>query len=127
MLKSKILVADDSPEFRIFVRDILKSLADCEVIMARNGRECLQQFEVHRPRLVITDTNMPEVSGIEVLKALRLIDRQVPIILLFSYFNNDPSMTSSDVLAFGASMVIEKKDLYNKLVASVQALLAADD
>lgn len=69
----KILLVDDSKVMRGIVRRTLRQAGfdNHEVFEAANGAEALAEIEKQAPDLVLSDWNMPEMSGIELLKALR--------------------------------------------------------
>ncbi len=69
----KILIVDDSKAMRMIVARTLRQagLADFEVAEATNGLEGVEAVKAHQPDLVLSDWNMPEMNGIEFLRALR--------------------------------------------------------
>ena len=69
----KIVVADDSKAMRMIVVRTLRQagFGGHEVIEAENGREALESVTEHGPDLILSDWNMPEMTGIEFLRALR--------------------------------------------------------
>lgn len=71
---AKILVVDDC---RFTVQIISKILENngFEVIKAFNGNEALAQFKQHEFDLLLTDLNMPELNGVELITHLRGIDK----------------------------------------------------
>jgi two-component system chemotaxis response regulator CheY len=76
----KILVTDDSRVMRQIVIRTLRQAGydDHEIIQAEDGREALQMIGAEKPDLVLSDWNMPEMTGIECLEALRASGSQVP-------------------------------------------------
>ena len=76
----KILVTDDSRVMRQIVIRTLRQAGydDHEIIQAEDGREALQMVGSEKPDLVLSDWNMPEMTGIECLEALRASGSQVP-------------------------------------------------
>jgi two-component system chemotaxis response regulator CheY len=68
----KALVVDDSRAVRMILAKTLKELG-FEVREAANGKEALEVIEAENPAvtLVLTDWNMPEINGLELLKRLR--------------------------------------------------------
>jgi len=66
---SKILIADDSTFMRNVLKDILSAKGH-NLIMAENGKEALEKYNVEKPDLVLLDIIMPEVDGMEVLKKI---------------------------------------------------------
>lgn len=69
----KVLIVDDSKAMRMIVTRTLRQagFGEHEFVEAENGREGLDAVKAHAPDLVLSDWNMPEVSGIEFLQALR--------------------------------------------------------
>lgn len=64
-----ILVCDDDIHL-LRVMTLWLSRSGYQVLQARNGREALEVFREHQPRLVITDVNMPEIDGLEVVRRM---------------------------------------------------------
>lgn len=69
----EILIVDDSKAMRMIVMRVLKKAGygDNDIREASNGLEALGLIREHRPDLVLSDWNMPEMSGIELLQTLR--------------------------------------------------------
>ena len=69
----KILIVDDSKAMRMIVLRTLRQagFGNHEFAEACNGAEALKLFQEERYSLVISDWNMPEMTGIDLLKALR--------------------------------------------------------
>ncbi len=68
--QQKVLVVDDDP----IVRDLLLNFLDSrgiECISSANGREALAAVEQHRPRIIISDWEMPEMDGLELCRRVR--------------------------------------------------------
>jgi CheY-like chemotaxis protein len=82
----KILVIDDEPD-AAEVTKILLEMYQADVSTATNGREGLEWIVLHRPRFIICDISMPEMSGWEVIERLKL-DRAtaaIPVIALTAH------------------------------------------
>ena len=69
----KIVVCDDSKAMRMIVMRMLKqtAFADAEFVQAEDGVQGLAAVREHEPDLIVSDWNMPNMSGIEFLQALR--------------------------------------------------------
>ncbi|MFG1610150.1 response regulator [Actinoplanes sp. NPDC049265] len=69
----KILIADDSRVMRQIVTRTLRQagFGDHDLVEAADGKEALDKATAEGPDLVISDWNMPEMTGIEVLRQLR--------------------------------------------------------
>ena len=76
----KILVTDDSRVMRQIVIRTLRQAGydDHDIIQAEDGREAFELVGSEQPDLVLSDWNMPEMTGIEFLTALRANGQQVP-------------------------------------------------
>jgi diguanylate cyclase (GGDEF)-like protein len=66
----KILIVDDSAVYRKLVERTL-AREDRELVFAASGEEALELFAEHRPAMVITDWNMPDLSGIDLCRRIR--------------------------------------------------------
>ncbi len=79
----KIVVADDSGTMRIMFKQILNKAGYSNLVMAVNGSDGLEKVKAEKPDLVVSDWNMPQMDGLEFLKALREIDefKELPFIM----------------------------------------------
>ena len=78
----KVLLADDSGVMRSI---ILRSLNACgvkDVVQAADGVEAMQHFGEHEFELVLTDWNMPNKNGLEVIQEIRATGSKVPIVMI---------------------------------------------
>jgi two-component system chemotaxis response regulator CheY len=84
-MKKVIMVVDDSPTVRKFV-SVSLTMQGFEVVTACDGMDALEKLPKTRVDLLITDLNMPNMDGFELIKALRASSehRELPIIILTS-------------------------------------------
>ncbi len=88
-LKSvRILYVEDDISARDEVAFLLESYTD-ELILASDGMEGLALFNEHKPDMVITDIQMPNMSGIEMAEQIRKIDPDIPIILTTAFNDSE--------------------------------------
>lgn len=74
----RVVIADDEPRARQFLQRLLAEHADVEVVgVARGGGDALEQITRLRPDAVFLDIQMPDLSGLEVARALRGDDAPV--------------------------------------------------
>ena len=68
----KILIVDDSKAMRMIVKRTLRQagFGDHEIIEAEDGQQGLEQVQSESPGLVLSDWNMPNMTGIELLEAM---------------------------------------------------------
>ncbi|BFU91014.1 MAG: chemotaxis regulator transmitting signal to flagellar motor component [Nitrospira sp.] len=67
----KILVVDDMVTMRRIVKNILKQLGFANVEEAENGQEALQKLRADTYGFIVSDWNMPVMTGIDMLRAIR--------------------------------------------------------
>lgn len=79
-----LLVVDDSSTMRRIIINTLKKLGNHEIVEAANGREAIDRLAAGPVDLVITDWNMPEMSGIEFVRSVRASKNreQLPILMV---------------------------------------------
>lgn len=78
----KVLVADDSGVMRKIIIRSLNSVGVSDTVEAANGQEAIDFFKADSFDLVLTDWNMPEKTGLEVVQELRGSGSKVPIIMV---------------------------------------------
>ncbi|MDF0651988.1 MAG: chemotaxis response regulator CheY [Nitrospira sp.] len=71
----KILVVDDMVTMRRIVKNILKQLGFANIDEAENGQEALQKLRADTFGFVVSDWNMPVMTGIDMLRAIRSDER----------------------------------------------------
>lgn len=81
----KILVIEDSPEFLGVLAEDVLPLHGYEVLTATTGREGLSKLSSESPDLVLLDLELPDVSGMEILRSVEEAGSITPIILMTAY------------------------------------------
>ncbi|MFB9885815.1 response regulator [Balneatrix alpica] len=71
MAGKRVLVVDDTPSIRVIERSVLKNLGFDHVAEAEDGDQALKYLQNNPVDLVICDWDMPKLSGLELLKAIR--------------------------------------------------------
>src|SRR5262245_36814034 len=80
----KLLVVDDDALIRRSLAEVLR-LEGYQVLEASTGAEAIRIVGAHAPNLVVTDFNMPEVDGLQLLRELRARKPDLPVILVTGY------------------------------------------
>ena len=78
----KALVADDSGVMRKIIVRSLNAVGVTDIVEACDGAEAVTLFGQHEFDLVLTDWNMPNKTGLEVIEAIRGAGSEVPIIMI---------------------------------------------
>lgn len=114
----RILVVDDERQITRLLRTALQS-SGYEVLTAANGAEAYTTFEACQPDLIITDLAMPEMSGLDLTRAVRRL-AQTPIIVLSV---RDTEVMKVTALDEGADDYLTKPFSMPELLARVRAQL----
>jgi two-component system chemotaxis response regulator CheY len=103
----RVLIVDDSRAMRmIVIRELRKAGFDEHSFEeAGNGKEALEQIRKAEPDLVLADWNMPEMSGLELLQALRAEGRALPFCFITTEATPELKKVALDA---GAALVIAK-------------------
>ena len=78
----KVLIVDDSPQIRKSLRDILEKNRYTVVGEAGSGIEAIKQFQLLSPDIIMLDIIMPQLGGIETLRMLRSLNKNVKVIMV---------------------------------------------
>lgn len=98
----RVLVVDDTAIYRKIVSEILREVDGIEVVgTAINGRLALDKIAELKPDLVTLDLEMPQLSGVEVLKHLRQEESPVGVLML-SAFTSTGAAATTEALRLGA-------------------------
>ena len=94
----QVLVVDDEPD-SLEVAELLLEMCGATVITATNGRDGLEKAAQHRPRFILSDLSMPDMSGWQLRRALaaNLATANIPVIALTAH-----AMQGDRELAFAA-------------------------
>src|SRR5208283_5383770 len=118
--KGNILVVDDEADIREGLEDLLAS-EGYAVDLANNGTEGLHKMETRGYDLVLLDLMMPDLSGMEVLQAVRQRDRETPIFLITAYGSVEAAVAA---LKLGANDYFSKPWDNEKLIIEIDRMIA---
>lgn len=120
---ARILVVDDDGAIRGAIRRLLM-LEGFEVIEAINGREAIAKYRQDPVDLVITDIWMPDKDGLEVIRELRQVTPDLPMIAMSGGSSRGQLDFLNHAEAFGACQVLQKPFKIEDLVSSVKQFVA---
>jgi DNA-binding NarL/FixJ family response regulator len=118
----RILSVDDHPLLRGGLAALIGIQTDMELVAeACNGREALEQFRRHHPDITLMDLQMPEMSGIDAISAIRGEFPEARIIILTTHAGD---VQVSRALKAGARAYLLKGSLRNELLETIRAVHA---
>jgi len=95
----RILVVDDEPDAVELLQEFLTSKG-YEVITASDGEEALRKVKSERPHLILLDVRMPKMNGLEVLRQVRQIDKEVGVIMVTAVNEEETGRQALELGAF---------------------------
>jgi two-component system, NtrC family, response regulator PilR len=95
----RILVVDDNKELREILEEYLREDGD-EVEGAANGKEALEKQTENAFDLIVTDLNMPELTGMELIKAIRTENDYTEFVIITGYASMDTAVEAIRIGAF---------------------------
>ncbi|HEY1550181.1 MAG TPA: EAL domain-containing protein, partial [Kofleriaceae bacterium] len=103
-LHPRVLVADDDADLRKMLHRMLRRAA-FDVVDVDSGRKALAELAAKRFDVVLSDIHMPDGDGLELLRAVRRIDLDIPVILM----SGKPDVnTAATAIEFGAFRYLTK-------------------
>lgn len=123
--KQLILVIDDEAEILEFYRDLL--VDNYRVLTFEGPTEFIKYFDddnAERPKLVVTDYNLPSMHGLEMIKRIQKRGISFPFILISGYLNKENILQAVDI---GVFRLIEKPVDAEVLLSAIEQLLLESD
>jgi two-component system chemotaxis response regulator CheY len=119
----RFLVVDDSSTMRRIIVNTLNKLGYQEVVEAGNGREGIDRVTAGGVDLVITDWNMPEMNGIDFIRALRATEKMkdTPVLMVTTNAAKDDIV---EALRAGVNNYIVKPFTPDTFKEKIEAVLA---
>ena len=115
----KVLVVEDSSTQAVQIKHVLKN-EGFQVLVAGDGREALELIESFAPDLVLTDLQMPNMDGLELVIEIKKKRRTLPVVLMTDHGNEDIAMQA---LMNGAASYIPKRRLKEDVAATIRDVM----
>jgi two-component system, NtrC family, response regulator AtoC len=119
-MKEKILVIDDEKA----IRDVLEAFLTkkgYEVVVASSAEEGIEKVRTEKPRVILLDIRMPGMSGVDAIKRIREIDKDVGILMATAVLDEE---IARQTIKLGASDYIIKPFDLNYLEKSLAVKIA---
>jgi DNA-binding NarL/FixJ family response regulator len=120
--RTRVLIVDDHPMTRAGLVHVINHQPDLVICgEAENAAEALDAVDARRPDLVLADITLPGKSGLELIKDIKAIRPELPILVISMH---DESLYAERVLRAGARGYITKQEGGEKLLQAVRHVLS---
>ena len=122
---AKVLLVEDSPTQAVEMRMLLEE-GNHEVRHAANGRIALELLNSETPDIVVTDLEMPEVNGLELVESMQSMHAHIPAILVTARGSED---LATRALQCGAASYVPKdhlQSMLNETIVNVLGVIRTD-
>ena len=121
-LSTSVLVVDDSPTMRKIIVRTLGRIGEFQCVEAGNGLEALRLLPTISARLIISDWNMPEMNGLDFVRAVRACEsyREIPILMITTV---NQTKDVFDAVKSGVNGYLTKPFKEEELEAKVRKLM----
>jgi CheY-like chemotaxis protein len=116
-----VLIVDDSAVDRRLAQGVLEKNPELAFLYAVDGADALEQIKISPPDLVLTDLQMPVMSGLELVRQVREKYPLIPVILMTAQGSEEIAVQA---LASGAASYVPKSRLARDLANTVENVLA---
>lgn len=120
-MQTRISLYEDNPTLRESLVSLLSLTGEYEVVASYGDcRQVEEQVKIDKPEVILMDIDLPEVNGIEAVRKIRGFDRNVQIIMITVFDDNNHVY---DALYAGANGYLLKKYISDKLIHAIQEVL----
>ncbi|MBL4638549.1 MAG: response regulator [Proteobacteria bacterium] len=116
---TKVLIVDDE-EITLSIIEAMLAKGGYDVITSKDGREVKNLLDVEQPDILIIDIFMPDVDGIENIKAVRKTHPTLPILVISS---NSDFLRMAEI--FGANASLKKPIFGSNLLEKINSLITS--
>jgi two-component system response regulator (stage 0 sporulation protein F) len=93
--KKKVLIVDDQNGIRVLLMEVFSS-EGYETFQASNGKLALEIVKNETPNLVLLDMKIPGMDGLEILKHIKAINKEIKVIMMTAYGELDMIKEATD-------------------------------
>lgn len=113
-----VLVVDDHPLIRRGLRDVIGEHPRYKIIgEAADGQEALRLLPFHKPQILIVDIDMPQLNGLETIRAVRQLPFPVKVVVLTMYKEEDMFNAAMDL---GVKAYVLKENAANEIMDALE-------
>jgi len=117
---AKVLIVDDAAFMRMMIKDILEKNGFDVIGEANNGIKAVELYKVERPDVVTMDITMPDMDGIEAVKAIKAFDPTAKVIMCSAMGQQSMVM---DAIRAGAKDFIVKPFQADRVLEAIKKVV----
>ncbi len=117
-LNITVLYAEDDPDLRNKFKKILSKKFDT-LLVAENGREGYELYQEHKPDLILTDIQMPEMNGLDMIAKIKKIDKSAKAIIMSAFSKSNYFL---DAISVGVQSYLIKPVETKRLFAAIDEI-----
>jgi DNA-binding NarL/FixJ family response regulator len=122
--EATVIIVDDHPLLRRGLRDVIGENSGFRIVgEASDGTEAMRLFASLKPHIAIIDIDMPQLNGLETLRAMRGLPFTIKPIILTMYREEDMFNAAMDL---GAKGYVLKENAANDILAALEAVARGD-
>ena len=125
-LNAKLLFVEDDTMSREIMQEILQEYF-LEVIVAKDGKEGLEMFKNNQVDVIFTDISMPKMNGIEMIKEIRKLDEDIPVVIVSAYNESEYLINSIKLSVCDYLLKPINASALEELIAKCEKKLALKD
>lgn len=116
-----VIIEDEEAHFKLMERAIVKKLPHASVSHFKDAGACLEKLDEITPDIIITDYLLPGMNGIEFLKALKLKNNQIPVIMITG--QGDETIAAYSMKLGAWDYIVKSADFFVLLPSVVEQVL----
>jgi DNA-binding NarL/FixJ family response regulator len=123
-MRTNVLIVEDQYFSRLALRSVLESRSEFSIVgEAGTGASGVGLFRQHTPDITLVDLRLPDMSGVEVIRAIRLIDAQASIVVVSNFDDSEHKRQASEA---GAAAFLNKSASSAELLDTITQVVAAN-
>lgn len=116
----RVLIADDHKLFRMGIISLLEDVEDILIVgEAENGKELINKFSELEPDVILVDISMPVINGVEAIKTIKKINKDLKALMLSMYDSNEYIFYS---IKSGAKGLLSKNTMKGELIYAIKTV-----
>lgn len=124
MTKKRVMIVDDHPILRKGLSMLINQEPDLTVVAeADTAQRALEMIDSHKPDMLIVDISLPGIDGIELIKMVKLNNRDLPSLVVSMH---DELLFAERALRAGARGYIMKQEALDKILVAIRRVLARE-